>query len=103
MTFEEVLTAIEGRKICRHHFRAFFLVYTSEEAAHFKELGAYVSPAGGHDNEWGAPCWEVDPVGMLDPMPEENEHGEPIDLRREFLLNYFRERDGYALSVLKPL
>lgn len=101
MTFEEVLAAIEGRKILRHGFKTFFCVYTSEDATHFQELGAYVAGAGGHDKEWGAPCWEVHFSGMLDPMTELVD-GEERDIRSEFVLNYFRERDGYAVSVLEP-
>ena len=103
MTFEEVLAAVEGRKILRHQSKVFFCIYTSEEAAQFKDLGAYVTGAGGHDKEWGAPCWEVHFYGMLDPMLEESEDEEPRDVRLEFLLNYFRDRDGYGAGLERIL
>lgn len=99
MTFERVLKEIEGRKIIRHRAICFFCVYSAEEADHFRKLGAGVTGAGGQDKEWGTPCWEVRLSGMLDPMVEVID-GEEKDVRGEFLLNYFRERDGFELAVL---
>lgn len=104
MTLDELLAATTDRRIIRHQFKTFFLVYDAEEAAHFQNLGANVRPAGGHADpvtkkvEWGQPCWEVFLSGMLDPMIEEVDD-EEVDVREKFLLNYFRERDGYSVGV----
>lgn len=109
MTFDEMLVTITDRRIIRHQSKCFFCVYDAEEAARFKELGAYVMPAGGSNMklsngqpEWGAPCWEVHFTNMLDPMIEEID-GEEADVRAPFLLNYFRERDGFEEGLERIL
>lgn len=108
MTLDELLVVVTDRRIIRHHFKTFFLVYDAEEMLRFKELGASIRPAGGGSlsqtpgkPEFGKNCWEVYLRNMLDPMIEVID-GEEVDVREEFLLNYFRDRDGYEVSVLAP-
>lgn len=105
MTFDELLAATADRRIIRHQFKTFFCVYDPIEASRFKSLGANIRPAGGHPDpltgkvEWGQPCWEVFLAGMLDPMVEVIDD-EEVDVREEFLLNHFRDRDGFYEGAL---
>jgi hypothetical protein len=103
MTFDEVLAATADRKIVRHQSKVFFCVYSAEDAERFASLGAYVRPAGGHGTEWGQPCWEVYLREMLDPMIEIGDDDEEIDVREQFLLNHFRERDGFESGLERIL
>ena len=90
MTIEELEQAIEGRKVIRHKGRCFINVRTLKEAEHYMKLGASTFP-------WPEYCpgYEVYLETMLDPMGEEDpETGEYRDLRRAFIMDHFRRRDG---------
>lgn len=106
MKIAEIEKEIGDRKVIRHQSKVFFCVYSQEAADHFSGLGATVRKAGGGDelgrNEWGAPCWEVFPVGMLDPLVKIIED-EEVDLAPEFILNHFRQRDGYDAGLERLL
>jgi hypothetical protein len=96
VTIQEVEAHVEGKRIIRHRTQVFFTTYDPEEAMRFKELGASVMPY----EIRGVTYWEVFLASMLDPMPEENDDGEIVDMRGRFILNHFRERDGFDIPRL---
>ena len=91
MTIQELEQVIEGRKVIRHNGQCFINVRDEQDARRYIDLGAEARPFPSY-----CPGWEIHLGGMLDPMPELNAAGEEVDVRGAFLLQHFRERDGFS-------
>lgn len=108
MSFDEMIVTLTDRRMIRHKGQVFFMIYDAEEAVRYKELGASVRPVGGQVDpihktvDWGAPSWEVHPRTMIEPMIEVVD-GEPVDVTADFMLNYFRGRDGFEEGLERIL
>jgi hypothetical protein len=99
VNIQEIEDLTEDRKVIRHGGQCFLNSKDAEDAARFKELGAEVRVA----TLWGDTYYEIHLAGLLDPMLVQNEDGEERDTRREFMLEHFRERDGFDEPGLAAL
>lgn len=99
---QEIETAIEGRRLARHHGQVFFTVYDKEEADRWKERGASVRQelTGSDGSVTHQTFWEVHISSMHDPVIVTDEYGFETDVRSQVVLDNFRRRDGFALPEI---
>ena len=94
MTLKELEQLIEGRRVIRAAGQVFIISRDPEEVARFRALGA-VCRTDSLGSDYTA---EIHLPELLDDPFETDDDGDPVDMRRPFLLEHFRERDGFGIS-----
>ena len=92
MTLAELERLVEGRQVIRHRGEVFINSRDPEEVSRFRALGAHTRVEA-YRGQYTA---EISLPELLDDLGDTDEDGDPVDTRRPFLLEHFRDRDGFS-------